>query len=309
MEIYINGVLLEEKKKHKNVYQYYLENGDILKTKDVSFFVVICEECRNKIELLNYPTTNNNIFLCKSCRQMGEKNPCYSRNHTEEWKKQKSINSKGKKNPMYNKSVYDTWVDKYDEEIANDKLLKFKNKMSSVTKGDNNGMYGKTYYEIWVEKYGKNIANKKNKELKDKHREWLLGNKPHHQKMIENSHKKRYRKTSIEIEIENYLIENNINYKYNHIDKYQYDFLLKDYGIIIEAQGDYWHGNPLYYSDTDKNLKPLNETQKYKQKLDILKNNYIKNTYKIIYIWETEIKNKKYKTILWNLLKLNQSKK
>jgi len=56
----------------------------------------------------------------------------------------------------------------------------------------------------------KNIANKKNKELKDKHREWLLGNKPHHQKMIENSHKKRYRKTSIEIEIENYLIENNM---------------------------------------------------------------------------------------------------
>jgi len=309
MEIYINGILLKEKKKHKNVYQYYLENGNILKTKNVSFFIVICEECSKEVKLLNYPTTKNNIYLCHTCRQLGENNPHYGKNHTNEWKKQKSIQSKGKNNPMYNKNVYNTWVKKYGKEIADKKLSIFKDKMSNVTSNENNGMYGRTYYEIWVEKYGKEIAEQKNNILKEKHREWLLGNKDHHQKMIENSHKKRYRKTTIEKTMEEFLIKNNINHKYNYINKYQYDFLLFDYNLIIEVQGDYWHGNPNIYSDTDPNLKPLNETQKYKQNLDILKNNYIKNTYKIICIWETDIKNKKYKDILWNLLKLKQLKK
>jgi len=297
MEIFINGVLLKKRKKHKNVYQYHL------KTKDVSFFVVICKKCNKEVELLNFPTTKNNIYLCGTCRQLGKKNSRYGKKHTDEWKKQKSIQNKGKNNPMYNTPVYDIWVKKYGKDIADEKLIEFKNKMSSVTKDDKNGMFGKTYYDVWVEKYGEEIANKKNNSLKEKHREWLLGNKDHHQKMIENSHKKRYRKTSIEKTIEEFLIKNNINYKYNFIDKYQYDFLLKDLGIIIEVQGDYWHGNPNIYSDKDKTLKPLNETQKYKQKLDILKNNHIKDRYKIIYIWETDVKNKKYKDILWNLLK------
>jgi G:T-mismatch repair DNA endonuclease (very short patch repair protein) len=164
-------------------------------------------------------------------------------------------------------------------------------------------MYGKNFYEVWVEKHGEEIADEKLSNLKKKHSEWLLVNKQHHEKMILNSHKKPYRKTSIERTIENFLIENNINHKYNFIDKYQYDFILFDYNFIIEAQGDYWHGNPIYYSDTDKALKPLNETQKYKKKLDIIKNNYIKERYKIIYLWETEIKNGKYKEKLWNLLK------
>lgn len=306
MKIYINGILLKQRRKYNNIYIYYLENGIKLKTKEIDFFEIICSKCSKSIKLLNYPITKKNIYLCHTCRQLGEKNHRYGKKHKDEWKKQKSIQTKGKNNPMYNKTVYDTWVEKYGEDIANKKLLEFKNKMSSVTKDDKNGMFGKTYYDVWVEKYGEEMANKKNNILKEKHREWLLGNKPHHQKMIENSHKKRYRKTSIEKTIEEFLIDNNINHKYNYINKYQYDFLLEDYGIIIEVQGDYWHGNPNIYSDTDKKLKPLNETQKYKQKLDIDKNNYIKDRYKIIYIWETDVKNKKYKETLWNSLKLKQ---
>lgn len=303
MIIYINGELLKKRKKIKNVYNYYLVNGDILKTKDIKYFLVICGECNKEIKLLNYPTTTNEIYLCHTCRQIGEKNPCYGRKHTDEWKKQKSEQMSGKNNHMYNKNIYDAWESKYGKDEADNIMLKFKNKMSEVTSGENNPMYGKTFYDVWLEKYGEEIANKKLEDFKEKHREWLKCNKSHHQKMIEYSHKKRYRKTSIEREVENYLIENNINYKYNHIDKYQYDFLLKDYDIIIEAQGDYWHANPLIYSDTDPKLKPLNETQKYKIKMDKLKNKYIKNKYKIIYLWETDIKSKKYKEILWNLLK------
>lgn len=175
-----------------------------------------------------------------------------------------------------------------------------------MNKGKNNPMYGKSVYDVWIEKYGEEEANKKLLKLKNNHSEWLMNNKEHHLKMINNSHKKTYRKTSIEKEIETFLIENYINYKYNYINKYQYDFLLFDYKLIIEVQGDYWHGNPNIYSDTDTNLKPLNEQQRYKKQLDIDKYEYIKDTFYVIHIWETEIKNKKYKEILWNLLKLKK---
>lgn len=306
MEIFIDGVLLIKRYKENNIYKYLLKNGKILKTKDIKKFKVKCFICNKYVILSNYPTTNKNNYECSSCRQIGEKNPMFGKKHTDEFKKIKSNKNKGINNPMYNRSVYDVWVNKFGKKIADEKMKKFKYKMSSVTKGENNGMYNKTYYDIWVEKYGEDIAKKKNNILKRKHKDWLIENKKHHIKMIINSHKKRYRKTSIEKIIENFLIENNINYKYNFIDKYQYDFLLKDFNIIIEVQGDYWHANPLYYSDSNINLRPLNETQKYKIILDKEKNNYIKDKYKIVYIWETDIKNKKYKEILWNLLKLKK---
>ncbi len=51
--------------------------------------------------------------------------------------------------------------------------------------------------------------------------------------MIINSHKRIYRKTSIEKEVEKYLVENKIVYKYNFIiDRFQFDFLLIDYNIL-----------------------------------------------------------------------------
>ncbi len=37
--------------------------------------------------------------------------------------------------------------------------------------------------------------------------------------------------------------------------------------------------------------------------MDIIKNQFIKDKYDIIYLWETEIKNKTYIEKLWNLLK------
>lgn len=60
-------------------------------------------------------------------------------------------------------------------------------------------------------------------------------------------------------------------------------------------QGDYWHGNPLYYGE---NKKPLNDTQKFKIGLDEKKFKYaIEYGYKIYYIWETEIKSQDFTII------------
>jgi len=57
-----------------------------------------------------------------------------------------------------------------------------------------------------------------------------------------------FRKSSIEIKMETFLMEQNIPYKYSVIlEKRQFDFLLTESNIIIECDGDYWHANPKFF--------------------------------------------------------------
>jgi hypothetical protein len=89
-----------------------------------------------------------------------DKNPFYGKKHTketidklknkdtstyktQEFRDKMSSLNQGKNNPMYGKSIYDVWVKKYGEEIANEKLGDFKQKISKSNKGKNNPMYGK----------------------------------------------------------------------------------------------------------------------------------------------------------------------
>lgn len=58
--------------------------------------------------------------------------------------KKKSIASKGMNNPMFGKKVYDCWLEKYGKEIADSKLIEFKQKISKNSSGKNNPMYGKS---------------------------------------------------------------------------------------------------------------------------------------------------------------------
>lgn len=55
--------------------------------------------------------------------------------------------------------------------------------------------------------------------------------------------------------------------------------------IIIEVQGDYWHGNPKLYDENS-----LNELQKNMIQRDICKKNELKNIgYETVYIWEYDL--------------------
>lgn len=105
----------------------------------------------------------------------------------------------------------------------------------------------------------------------------------------------RIKKTGIEKKIEAYLLDNNINYKYSFIYmNRQFDFLLIDYDLIIEVQGDYWHANPNFWdvNDDDDSKKKLYETQKMKIKDDLIKKEIIVNSqYDFIYFWENDINN------------------
>lgn len=62
---------------------------------------------------------------------------------TSNFKKTMSNVTSGKNNGMYGKSFYDVWVEKYGTEIANDKMVKYRNNTSKKTTGSNNPMYGK----------------------------------------------------------------------------------------------------------------------------------------------------------------------
>ena len=76
--------------------------------------------------------------------------------------------------------------------------------------------------------------------------------------------------------------ENEYVLKYHSIDIY-----LKQYNLMIEIMGDYWHGIPLKYT-----YKCLNKQQLKSIKQDKSKHTYTKKYYniEILYLWERDIK-------------------
>jgi very-short-patch-repair endonuclease len=68
------------------------------------------------------------------------------------------------------------------------------------------------------------------------------------------------------------------NHKYK-----RYDFLLPEHNVLIEVDGDYWHGNP-------KLFRNPNKVQVNNMKNDMFKNDLaIKMGYRILRFWENEI--------------------
>lgn len=100
------------------------------------------------------------------------------------------------------------------------------------------------------------------------------------------------RETSIEKAIREWLEDNNINHITQHIinDKFCVDFYLPDHNVIIEALGDYWHGNPKIYG-VGEGLKPLNDTQNKCINRDKARFAYLRKCCFSIYgFWECDIK-------------------
>lgn len=97
-------------------------------------------------------------------------------------------------------------------------------------------------------------------------------------------------KTNIEIIIENILIKNNIVYQYQYEIEYDgerkiYDFFIPKYNLLIEADGDFWHGNPSKFPKSS-----LLEVQQNNQKNDKIKEQIAKKYgFKLIRFWEEDI--------------------
>lgn len=83
---------------------------------------------------------------------------------------------------------------------------------------------------------------------------------------------------------EQFLKELNFNEQYKIENRY-YDFYIPSHDLLIEVDGDYWHGNPLFYKDYE-----LNEFQRKSRERDFVKDNLAKEHGKnLVRFWENDI--------------------
>jgi G:T-mismatch repair DNA endonuclease (very short patch repair protein) len=94
--------------------------------------------------------------------------------------------------------------------------------------------------------------------------------------------------TSIERKIQKLLMDLCLNFESNYVESgFSFDILLKDYNIIIECQGDYWHRNPKPFGH-----KPINEIQAKNIARDNRKIKYLNDSkYQYLFFWESDIHN------------------
>lgn len=173
-------------------------------------------------------------------------------------------------------------------------------KIGDGNRGTNNGMYGKSLKDFMSkEKYDQYLLN-----LSISKKEWWL-NYPDHKKEIWAERLKEQRKhqvfpakdTSIEIKIKEFIDKLSIKYtqhKYINdiIHSYQCDFFLEDFNIVIECDGDYWHNYP-NYRDID-----LIRTEEL-----------ISQKYKVMRLWERDIKNLTLEEFKYKLIDLAEDPK
>lgn len=99
-------------------------------------------------------------------------------------------------------------------------------------------------------------------------------------------------RSNYEIEIENFLKENAVDYDAQfQLNGYVFDFKIKN--TLIEFNGDYYHCNPDIYINGPINKDQLYTTIKDKEKIDSCLN----SNYKILIIWEKDYLENKLKIL------------
>ncbi len=97
--------------------------------------------------------------------------------------------------------------------------------------------------------------------------------------------------SSIEIKIQGFLKQLGIEFlthqRMNLKDSYQCDIFVPSKNLVIEVDGDYWHGN----LDTYKNWNNLTQKQKIQKIRDYCRTNELKEKgFKVWRLWECDIK-------------------
>ncbi len=97
--------------------------------------------------------------------------------------------------------------------------------------------------------------------------------------------------TSIEVKIQNFLKELNIEFlTHQHMnirDSYQCDIFIPSIKLVIECDGDYWHGN----LETYNNWNNLSQKQKVQKIRDYGRTNELEEKgFKVWRLWEKDIK-------------------
>jgi len=231
------------------------------------------------------PSKSGSTYCSRECKDLhqkeiyiGEKNPTWGRKYSlnekqfksnflkELWKSQEFIDSikKGQEKFLLENGYWP----------GTDENSKEKRKKTMFEK------YGITHN--WNGKYGERKCDLKTFEIYGKDSIGIMFDSPN--LMFDTIPEKIFKKLLNELNIlyqpQYFLYYENKKYKI-------FDFLLKEKNILVEIDGDYWHGNP-------NKFKKLNEQQIITQKNDFFKNELaLKNGYKILRFWEDDLKKNK----------------
>lgn len=224
---------------------------------------------------------------------------CGLKHSKEQIKKIKSRLNSGSGNGMYNKISPTRGLNKETSEMIKLRGEKISKKMKELHKsgllrdfsGINNPMYGKEAWNKGENKYTNvKIFNAAIKTSKGKKKWWL--SLPESEKyvivnrlnkaMIQNN-----KITKIEEIIASFLNSEGYEFIQNkQIGRFFVDFYLPKNNLVIECDGDYWHGNPEFFKESDLNHIQLKNIDRDKRKNEMLFNKNIK----IIRFWEHDIK-------------------
>lgn len=141
----------------------------------------------------------------------------------------------------------------------------------------------KCYYEFRSKYYIKEKSSQYKRILSKKEKEFL-------RKIAIISLNNGNKITKPHIKINTLLDKINISYiNEKNIKYYCWDIFLDEYDLYIEIMGDYFHANPMIYSNIDN----LSVIQKKDVKRDKSKRTYLKRYYnkETLYLWESDINN------------------
>jgi very-short-patch-repair endonuclease len=252
-------------------------------TKHATYVDMICENCNKTFTIkqssLKYGRGRCCSRICvdenKKKTYIGEKNPNYGVIYSEERKK--AISERTKllwETDDYREAVKKS-MDVFFERAANDGTWE-----RAIAKREQTFLKKYGISHNWNGKYGERQCDKTTLEL--------YGKMPHE---IRNDGQKQYGyKTSIETIVENIFIEMGIHILPQYcLDGYYFDIYVPSLNVLIECDGDYWHG----YNLLDEELDVI---QTNNRKNDVVKNNIAhKHNIKLYRFWEHEIHQNNFK--------------
>lgn len=276
-----------------------LEDGSEIPSSSLGEVSIECSECSKQSTLGWRTGLLKKAYLCQSCSKLGARNGFFGRVHTDQTKKKKSLQMKGRyageANPFFGKKHTEETKSKIRES-------------QPCTRGAKNSFFGRTHTEEAKRKiveanrrYQESLTpaqkleiskklSKAQKKLQEKDPERYLENK-RKAAHISIESQARYKMNKLETKVYQVLQSHFAGlFEYSVIlGHQQFDFGCKRHRILIEVQGDYWHGNPSMFGEgADK--RPLNKTQKLKKAHDVVKADWCRDhNFTLLTFWESDI--------------------
>jgi len=231
-----------------------------------------------------------------SCQRSGEKNNFFGRKHSEESKRKAASSRRdysGSNNPFFGK---------WHSEESKEKIRRHPAVRQRLF-GEDNGFFGKTHSEetltiikeknrIYQETMSVEERESISRKQRDGHRRRYEQDPESYIQGKRNGGKAaaaisgKYKMNKLERFFLDAVTASGINIEYSVIlDRKQYDFGNKEKRVLIEINGDFWHGNPLIYPS-------LSERQKAVQEKDRVKKEWAESKgFRVLSFWESEIRN------------------